>query len=77
MTSLPIPPAHPPDIELGLTGEELALLRASVAFHARCVADPALRARLERAAAKLGQLAASAAGSPPPAPASASAAQAA
>jgi hypothetical protein len=41
---------------LTLTSEEVALLRASAAFNARYLSDPALRARLERAATKLGQL---------------------
>ena len=47
-------PASTAAIEL--TAEELALLRASVAFHARCVTDPALRTRLEGAASKLGAI---------------------
>lgn len=41
-----------------VTAEELALLRASVAFHVQCITDPALRVRLEKAAQKLGLLAA-------------------
>lgn len=41
---------------LRLTSEELVLLRATVAFHARSVNDPALRERLERAASKLSHL---------------------
>jgi hypothetical protein len=39
-----------------LTGEELALLRASIAFHARHISDPALRERLESTVAKLNNL---------------------
>ena len=43
--------------QLELTPEELALLRATIAFQAQHVADPALRERLERTAAKLDRLA--------------------
>lgn len=39
--------------EVRLSTEEVALLQASVAFHARYLTDPALRERLERLAAKL------------------------
>ena len=50
------PPRPESSSSLELTSEELALLRASVAFHARCVSDPALRTLLENAAAKLSRL---------------------
>ena len=43
--------------QLELTPEELALLRATIAFQAQHVSDPSLRQRLERAAAKLERLA--------------------
>jgi hypothetical protein len=51
--------AHPTGTDspgLGLTREDLALLRATVAFQARWVSDPALRARLEGTALKLSHL---------------------
>lgn len=62
-------PAQGPDDArtLHLTSEELVLLRATVAFHARSVSDPALRERLERAASKLSHQVAAVAAPPQPA----------
>ena len=53
-TARPISQDNP---NLGLSKEDLALLRATVAFHARWVTDPVLRARLEGTALKLSRLA--------------------
>ena len=39
--------------EVQLSTEDVALLQASVGFHARHLTDPALRARLEQLAATL------------------------
>lgn len=50
-------PAAESSAQLVLAPDELALLRATIAFQAQYVTDPILRERLERTAAKLDRLA--------------------
>jgi hypothetical protein len=62
LTANPVPPAGQVLLageaghSLALTMEEIALLRATVEFHAQRVADPVLRDRLGGTARKLSRL---------------------